>query len=550
MRSVTIAIVSVLLPVFVSLLRFIPSVNRSRTWVWIKSVIIYPPLWGSKHREPVARLAGGGFVPTRGQGLYILLISILNIVFLVTPFHTVQPQSIFSSLREQEVSIIGNRAAVLAMGNVVALFLFSTRNNILLYLTDWSYDTFLLLHRVFGYWVIFLSCLHSIMLLCYYKFFGNYEAQLARPYWSWGIVATIMAVAIWPASVLAVRQKAYELFLSTHHLFVVFFIVGYYYHIYLLYNTRWGYEIWIFVAIAIWGAERVFRLVRIALMGWRTATVSVMDPEREYLRVDIDGVFARGVVYLYFPTLTWRFWENHPFSVASSFSSPPAKLAQSADDEAAAAQDSEKTTQVEDGTGTPTTKYEDVGRNLVARSNSSSSSPPVQTRATVVIRTRTSMTARLAARIASVGVPIKLPVLVEGSYNAAIPNDLAQCTTLLCVAGGVGISAVMPLLMEHGSRRSRLFWGMRNSILLDTFSAELAALPESVQVETSVGPRLRIFDILRDELTCEAQDKGPIGIVVCGPPGMADDVRHAVTSLGQQGLIRRGVILLDEAFSW
>lgn len=34
--------------------------------------------------------------------------------------------------------------------------------------------------------------------------------------------------------------------------------------------------------------------------------------------MDIPDVKATGYIYLYFPTLSWRFWENHPLSIASS----------------------------------------------------------------------------------------------------------------------------------------------------------------------------------------------------------------------------------------
>lgn len=58
------------------------------------------------------------------------------------------------------------------------------------------------------------------------------------------------------------------------------------------------------------------RLVKITRNGLQMAEISVID--EDYLLVDLPGEVASGHVYLYFPTLPWRVWENHPFSVAGT----------------------------------------------------------------------------------------------------------------------------------------------------------------------------------------------------------------------------------------
>ena len=530
--TLVLILVALFLPVAFSLFRLLPLLNRSRTWTFLNSVINYPPLWGQKHRQPMSGAAlGGGFMPTRGQAVYITVISLLNLIFLIAPYHNIQPQSVFATLRQQEMSTIGNRAGVLAMGNVVALFVFASRNNVLLNLTGWHYDTFLLFHRWLGYWAIIQTVLHSAILLAYYNLFGDYANEVTQTYWIWGIVATLSAVALWPASVLAFRRRFYKLFLSTHHLLVVLFLVGYYHHIWYRYEYKWGYEIWLFIAVAVWVLERVIRVVRMAFGGWRTATVSVIpNTNSEYLRVDIDGIYAHGVVYLYFPTLTVLFWQNHPFSVASSFAG--SDKTRFSDEEA-----TEKTA--------TTSSRELMNRDSCSTATSTSGT---RTRATIVIHVRSCITARLASRAA--GGSIRLPVLVEGSYGSAMPLQLSQCSSLLCIAGGVGVSAVLPLLHEAGLRDARLCWGMRNASLLEAFKDEIASLSPAVQVETSIRTRLSIADIVKEELCGIRGGAGPVGVVVCGPPGMADDVRLAVTKLARNGSVRRGVVLLDETFAW
>ncbi|KAF3936312.1 hypothetical protein ABW19_dt0208634 [Dactylella cylindrospora] len=532
--SITIMFTALFVPVVASLLRFIPGLTRSKLWTYLNSILNYPAVWGTSHRTPTMSFLGGGLIPTRGQALYIALLSFLNIIFLVAPYTRIHPQSFFGSVKEQDLSTIGNRAGNLALGNMVAMFVFSARNNVLIYITDWSHGTFLLLHRWLGYWTILHTILHSIMLLEYYKQLGMYADEMARLYWIWGIVGTVAASAILPSSLLIIRQKAYEMFLLTHILLVAFFLIGFYYHIWYCFEYKWGYEIWAFIAIGIWGTDRIWRLARMGFHGWRIARISpVQGSNGEYIRIDIDSVHLRGVAYLCFPTLTWRFWETHPFSVASSFASYQQEVAEAA----ISAVDSEKLA-IE-----PVTKPSD------STSTSSAASANALPRAAFVVRTRSSITALLASRLSSAN-ELYPPVLIDGPYHTNAPSQLSDCTDLFCIAGGVGITAVLPYLHAFGApRKARLFWGVRTSCLIDALSKEMADLPASVHIETAVGKRLDVKGILQDELASRIGG-GLLGIVVCGPPGLADDVRHQVTELTRRGVSRAAFVFVDEAFSW
>ncbi|OLN96039.1 Ferric reductase transmembrane component 3-like protein 2 [Colletotrichum chlorophyti] len=537
--SIIVMLVALFLPVVLSLSRFFPRLTRSRTWSWLNSTLVHPIVFGTKHREPVAVKVGGGIVPTRGQAIYIAIISFLNIVFLLAPYHMIQPQGTFGSAQEQEISVIGNRAGNLALGNMVAIFFFSARNNPLLLLSDWSHGTYLLLHRWLGYWTIIHTVLHSIMLLVYYKMFGDYAAEEAKLYWIWGIVGTIAAVLIWPASLLVVRQRFYELFLSVHHLLVALFLVGFYYHIWYCYTYNWGYEIWAFVAIAVWSIDRLWRLARMAFNGVRTAVITPVEgSDGEYFRIEINDVHAHGVVYLCFPTLSWRFWENHPFSVASSFSGGYVKAPTR---DQTPAEDSEKSIAESPLESPQVTK--EVDR------NPDQSNRALGPRATFLARGLAGMTAKLAARLAATGGPLRIPVLLEGSYHSNATASLSHCTSLLCIAGGVGVTAVLPILRSfEAPRRSRLVWGLRNNSLVRGLGPELEQLSKHVEVTISVGERVSIETILREELA-RGGEKGPVGIVVCGPPSMADEVRRKVSELGRTGA-GKAFVLIDEAFSW
>ncbi|KAJ0317706.1 hypothetical protein Brms1b_004709 [Colletotrichum noveboracense] len=540
--TIVITLVAVLLPVALSALRFIPGFTKNFAWTYWQTLLIHPAAFGRRHREPVT---GIGNIPTRGQALYIFVLSFLNIILWLGPYTIHQPQASFTSLKMQSISIIGNRAGVMAMGNFVALFLFAARNNVLLYLTDWSYSTYLLLHRWLAYWAIFHTIVHSFMLLANYILQGTYEAEIAREYWMWGIVGTVAVSAILPFSLLWVRQRFYEFFLASHVILSILFIVGYYYHIWYVYEYNWGYEIWIFVAGGIWGADRLFRLVRTFWQGLRWATITTVDDvDGEYIRIEVEGKrLDGGVVYLGFPTLSWRFWETHPFSVA--YSGLNDAITESRTPE------SPVSTPVRDDKTEPEspTVEADPEKGINAQPNTVTTPARGSTDTTVFYsRSRSGMTRALAAKASP---STRIRVLLEGPYEHSghVSAQIAHCTDMICIAGGVGITACLPFVRNRPAAGSTsLFWSSRHQGLITALAPALHSLSSSVKVQTSVGERLKLDAILTREMT--AVFGGALAVVVCGPPSMADDVRSKIVEITRNDARSRPYVLVDEAFAW
>lgn len=213
-----------------------------------------------------------------------------------------------------------------------------------------------------------------------------------------------------------------------------------------------------------------------------------------------------------------------------------------------------------------------------SRSSSSpsrSSDPLGAVGTTLYIRQRTGTTNLLAKAAAQSG---RVPVLVEASYggesrfypggghvrpSAAYPN-------LITIAGGVGITAVLPILSDNQSLykplgTKKLFWGVRASstplvasveglftssgVEIDTASqgrGRKASRWGDVAVQISIGERFDFRSLLEDELS-ENSLVGGTTVLVCGPPGMADEVRNIVTALARHGTLVR---YADESFSW
>ena len=475
-------------------------------------------------------------MPTRGQTLYILLISILNLVLLVAPYTIKQPQASFTSKGRQFTSIIGNRSGSMAMGNVVALFLFSSRNSVLLYITDWSYGTYLLLHRWLGYWAVTHTIIHSAMLWKYYADAGSYAAELLRLYWRWGIVGTVAVCALIPFSLLPIRQKFYESFLVSHITLALIFLVGYYYHIWYVYTYNWGYEIWMFAAAGIWAVDRLARIGRLVISGSRTATITIMpDTDDEYLRIEVDGkVHEHGVAYLCFPTLSWNFWESHPFSVSGAHTSDYGNIfvRSESDCDTNPSQEDEK----------------NIATNTVVASQNHNS---VKLHTTFFARSRSGITVKLLKKVAvAKSHTIKIRVLLEGPYEHSgnVQSQLAKCNRILCIAGGVGITACLPLLQANKVQAAHLFWSSRKAGLVASLGPSLDALPKSVKIETRVGERFDVKRCVEQAFSAagEASEQGVLAVIVSGPPGLADEVRQIVSHTNTN----QRYILIDEAFSW
>ncbi|KAL8847159.1 MAG: hypothetical protein Q9221_007789 [Calogaya cf. arnoldii] len=497
------------IPIAFSLLRFIPFPTALATK--FNAWFVDPPVFGSRHKTPVAGLF---HVPTRGQAFFIFYLVGINVILSAVGYQGIQPNTFFASMfgsDGQITSYVTNRLGVLSFANIPLLFLYAGRNNFLLCLTNWSHGTFLLLHRWVAWIATLQAILHSVIYLQMYVHNGTHTSEAKLPYWIWGIVATLCMSILLPSSILPIRKNMYELFLAWHVVLSVLVLVGSLWHILERFTRQWGYENWIYIAIAIWGFERAMRLTRLARNGIKTAQVTIID--EDYVRVNIENVSGSGHAFLYFPTLTWRVWENHPFSVAS--------------------------TVLPAGERPGILQYEtDVEKLGISSDSSDSDSHPRQYHSptkvglTFLVRTKAGVTAQLRTH----GT---LPVLVESAYGPH--EDLSNYSLLICIAGGVGITACIPILRAHPGTR-KLFWGARSQKVIDAMTPSLTG----VDMESYVGQRMNITEVLHRELMeCATM----VVVLVSGPSEMADEVRCVISDLGRRKKELQ-MKLIEEAFSW
>jgi hypothetical protein len=533
-------------PMFLSLLRLLPFSAR---WTSrFNAYFVDPPVFGKHHTVPVLGLA---IVPTRGQAFFIFYLIVINTVLSAVSFYSRQP---FSWLPYHSIEIadyVTNRLGLLSFANIALCILFAGRNTILIWLTNWSHSTFLLLHLWAAFIATLQAALHSAIYLQMYLNNAGYDygAEVVLPYWIWGIVGTMALVILLPLSLPLVRKRMYEAFLASHIVLSIFVIMGCWYHIVACFQRQWGYENWMIIAAVIWAFDRVLRVARTAKNGIKRAHLTILDAE--YLRVDVAGLNVSGHMYAYFPTLTWRVWENHPFSVAGMTCSSKAS------DQVALPGEKEQRLGERSPTGGEAKDPSAVSASSTPSVSSSrrvyASSP-----ATFFLRAQAGLTRQLLRK--ATDHPHGIPVFVGSSYSgpssaggpriisSSHDNVLHDNPNLLCIAGGVGITALLAVLNDtqaltrHGGRRN-LYWTVRSQALVDGVRELVSSALEhgsherrakelwgDVDVHIFLGERMSVRSVLEAELTGQSGTT----VVVSGP-----------ALLGRRGAMHR-----DRVSSW
>ncbi|KAK0609455.1 ferric reductase-like transmembrane component [Immersiella caudata] len=513
--SLVIIFVSLGLPVALTILGYLPFVSRLLHLA--KPYVVYPSLIGTFQVRPLPFLLGNA--PTVGQSLYIALFVALNFILSAVSHKSDQPSAWFPNTWHEISAYVLYRTGTLGFMLLPILFLFASRNNVLLWLSNWSHSTFLLLHRwvarVFTLYVV----VHSIIGL------QIYSANAKTVWWIWGAVATIATVVSVLISGLYFRKGQYELFLVFHILLAIFIVVGCWYHVTIWYgamgivwpDTSWGYELWIYLGVAVWFFDRLMRVGRVLKGGILHSEVS--DIGGGYIRVDIPqvrwGSQPGKHVYAYFPTLNpLRPWENHPFSVI-----PTHMLRTNLSERSPSPSDSPS---------------KDEEKQLPAtRSASVPSHDVTGAGITLMIKKEAGMTSYLKSHS-------KLLTLLDGPYTNNNTSEVLRCDRVLLIAGGIGITGILPWAHNHWN--VKLAWSVSESARSLVEAVELSKVESK---EVRVGRRFDVRELIAEEAEAGWER---VGVVVSGPGGLCDDVRAAVVAAGRKG---KTVFELEvDAYSW
>ncbi|KAF9939923.1 hypothetical protein BGZ65_008961 [Modicella reniformis] len=210
-------------------------------------------------------------------------------------------------LIKADLLLNSNRAGYLGLSCIPFLFAFTGKNSIVTYMTGLSHHRINQVHRFLGLCLFILSSVH---MGCMFYVWGPWkfllEQQLSTPRVRYGIatyttLCLIVLTAAWP-----VRRWAYEAFVVSHTLFLVFIVlVG----IHTPYAMRFT-------------AAGIIAYMINVLTGWcvktRTAfaQATVFQDRLTRLRMDKPVSHAPGQhIYVCVPSISLIQW--HPFTISS-----------------------------------------------------------------------------------------------------------------------------------------------------------------------------------------------------------------------------------------
>ncbi|CAK7568206.1 MAG: hypothetical protein SEPTF4163_006191 [Sporothrix epigloea] len=507
---------------------------------WMKRNLFYAPVIRKRHNREmrISTAVNVGTLPTRLQLLFIAGYFATNVVFCLVD---IQYHSDFATAAAQ----LRSRSGALSIINMVPLFLLAGRNNPLNALLGMSFDTLNLLHRWLGRIVILEALVHTlaflIMVATIKGWAAAFEAIILHQHLMFGFIATITFLVIGIQSISPLRHALYETFKIIHVVAAAIAVMGVWYHLKLLELPQ---IVYLYLVVALWTIDRLVRVLRVIYhnMGHGGTKTLIEALPGNACRVTVT--MARGWhfkpgqhAYLYFPSI--GFWQSHPFSVAWS----------------------------EEIESLDTDKLDLKQRDVLAKR---------QTSLSFVIRGRTGVTAKLNKKAAeSADGRYITSCLVEGPYGGL--HRLHSYGTVMLFAGGVGVTQAVPHLRDLvagyangtvAARKVVLVWVIKSPEHLEwirPWMTEVLAMekrrevlrimlfisrPRSAKEVYSPSATVQMFPgrpnidtLLGIEMEKQV---GTLGVTVCGPGSLSDEVRRAVRQRQYQGSIE----FMEEAFSW
>jgi predicted ferric reductase len=337
------------------------------------------------------------------------------------------------------------------------------------------------------------------------------------------------------------RHAFYETFKILHIILAIASIIGLWYHLSLMNLPQMKY---LYPVISIWIIDRLIRVILISYHNFGSGGTKTLVEALPGNACRVTVTMARPWkfkpgqhAYLYFPGISY--WQSHPFSAAWS-------------DEA----------EMPNGEKLP------MDRQDVLSMKKSSIS--------FIIRARTGFTNTLYEKAAACrDGRMMTTALVEGPYGGL--HQMGSYGTVMLFAGGVGITQAVPHVRDlvvgysNGSVATRkivLVWIIQSPEHLEwirPWMTEVLAMekrrevlrillfvsrPRSTKEIHSPSATVQMFpgrpniDTL---LGIEMENQvGALGVSVCGPGSLSDEVRRAVRNRQYQGAID----FVEEAFSW
>ncbi|KAJ4361786.1 hypothetical protein N0V83_010727 [Neocucurbitaria cava] len=501
------------------------------------------PLFRTRHHREfkLSSAIGIGTLPSRLQTFFLVGYFAVNVGFCVWKID----YSSYSAGASELVS----RSGIMAVMNMIPLFLLAGRNNPVIKLTGISFDTMNLIHRWFGRIVVLESIAHAVAWISnkvHTKGWATVQESITgSQFIMTGFIGVVAFFFLLIQSPSPVRHSFYEVFLHGHIAGAAVALGAVWVHL----KAR-PQQLMLYGVVAIWAAERTIRFVRLIMRnvgkGGTKADVEVLpgDALRVTVRMARPWNFRPGQhAYIYMPSV--GLWTNHPFSVAWSEEEEDLTIQNTMADEK----------------GLPMNRHDILEHHKTSMS--------------FIVRRRTGFTDKLfqKADLSAAG-RFSTTAFVEGPYGG---EDLSSYGTVMLWAAGIGITHQVPHVRDIvagyangtvATRRLTLVWIIQSPEHLEwirTWMTQILAMPRrreilkillfvtrprSTKEIHSPSSSVQMFPgrpNVQSLVDQEMQEGiGAACVSTCGTGSLADELRSAVRSRESKW----NVDFREESFSW
>ncbi|TVY38117.1 Ferric/cupric reductase transmembrane component, partial [Lachnellula subtilissima] len=524
------------------------SKNRYAAWWRFKKHMLYAPLGKKRHNREIRLSSAGnmGTIPSRFHSILLAIFILSNLAFMAfLDYSRSDAYSVLADLR--------GRSGVLAIINMIALIIFAGRNNPLIPLLQISFDTYNLMHRWVGRVVVLEVIIHTmawaIVKHAATGWTGIWHMIGTNPFISWGTVGAVALVLIIILSLSPVRHAFYETFLTVHIILAFTAMLGTWIHCEVAKLPQLPI---IKAVVVLWSMERFFRMARLGYLNyslkgnaWTSATVVAMPGGASRVTLHLPRhVNVKPGTHAYLRFAGIKYWESHPFSIAWIEQKPIHEES------------------------LPTQEKETPGEKQLRE-------PETTTDVSFVIHAQSGMTKALYD-MATRSQPrqLSLSAAFEGPYGGH--HSLDSYGHVVLFAGSSGITHQIPFVKHLiqgfndgtvATRKITLIWIIRDSEHLEwvrewmDLVLKMPRRREILQVKLYVtrpknprdiispsstvqmsAGRPKIGHILREEVRAQV---GAMCVTVCGPGGLADNVREVVREVQDVSVVD----FIEESFT-
>lgn len=132
------------------------SSRSSKLTVLFKKYFLPPATFNASHIHRPFHLS----IPLRSQSILISLYLLLNLIFMCVDYHLFSANLYWPA--EENIQLtryIADRSGILAFAQIPLLIAFAGRNNILIWLTGWGFQTFNVWHK----WIARVCSIHTFV---------------------------------------------------------------------------------------------------------------------------------------------------------------------------------------------------------------------------------------------------------------------------------------------------------------------------------------------------------------------------------------------------